>query len=158
MLGLFYEDISVGLEVSLGSYHFTREDILAFARAYDPQPFHVDDAAAAAGPFGRLAASGWHTAAAWMNRYVATNDAARGRLSEAGRELPQAGPSPGFAHLRWLRPVYPGDTLSYLCKVTRKRELASKPGWGLVESINEGHNQEGTLVFSFHGKVLVQRR
>ncbi len=157
MLGLFPEEIDEGLAVGLGSYHFTRDSVLAFAHKFDPQPFHLSEEAGLAGPFGRLSASGWHTAAGWMKCYVASNDAARTKLQAAGKTLPEIGPSPGFTNLKWLKPVYPGDTVQYRCTVTSKRELASRPQWGLVFSLNEGFNQNGELVFSFEGKVLTAR-
>jgi acyl dehydratase len=158
MIGLFFEEVEPGLAVELGSYHFTRASILAFAHAYDPQRFHVDEAAAKASPFGGLIASGWHTAAAWMKCYVATNDEGRAKRAAKGEALPEHGPSPGFVNLKWLKPVRPGDTVSYRSTVTAKRVLSSRPDWGLVESLNEGTNQNGELVFSFGGRVLVQRR
>jgi acyl dehydratase len=158
MLGLFLDELHEGLLVPLGSYHFTRENVLAFAAKYDPQPFHLDDEAAKAGPFGALSASGFHTAAAWMVRYVTTNSEARQRLAAAGKPLPEIGPSPGFEDMRWLKPVFPGDRLSYSSRVTGKRELASRPQWGLLFTHNEGVNQNGDLVFSFEGKVLTATR
>jgi acyl dehydratase len=158
MLGLFLEDIDEGLGVDLGSYQFSRENILAFAQKYDPQPFHLSDEAGFAGPFGRLSASGWHTAAGWMKCYVATNAAARARLQAVGNTLPEIGPSPGLANLKWLKPVFPEDVVNYRCTVTGKRELGSRPKWGLVLSLNEGFNQNSEPVFSFEGKVLTARR
>lgn len=158
MIGLFLHEIDVGLSVDLGSYHFTRENILVFAKKYDPQPFHLSEEGGRAGPFGALSASGWHTAAGWMKCYVATNEAVRVTLEAAGKVLPEGGPSPGFTNLKWLKPVLPGDTVSYRGIVTAKRELASRPAWGLVTSFNEGFNQRGELVFSFEGKVLTARR
>lgn len=158
MIGMFFEEVETGLSVELGSYHFTRESIISFAKAYDPQPFHVDEAAAKAGPFDGLIASGWHTAAGWMKCYVATNDAGRAQRAAKGEALPEQGPSPGFVNLKWLKPVKPGDTVSYRSKVMAKRVLSSRPNWGLVESLNEGINQNGEPVFSFEGRVLVQRR
>ena len=158
MLGLALEDIEEGLTADLGNYHFTRENILAFAQKYDPQPFHLSDEAGIAGPFGALSASGWHTAAGWMKCYVASNEAARAKLEVLGNILPEVGPSPGFTNLKWLKPVFPGDVLSYRCTVTAKRDLSSRPQWGLVYSLNEGFNQHGELVFSFEGKVLTARR
>ncbi len=157
MLGLFLEEIDEGLAVDLGEYHFIHDSVLAFARKFDPQPFHLSEEEGLAGPFGRLSASGWHTAAGWMKCYVASNDAARAKLQAAGKKLPEIGPSPGFTNLKWLKPVYPGDTVQYRCTVTSKRELASRPQWGLVFSLNEGFNQNGELVFSFEGKVLTAR-
>jgi acyl dehydratase len=154
MLGRFYEEHEAGLPAELGSFHFTRESIIAFAQKFDPQPFHLDDAAAAAGPFGALSASGWHTAAGWMKCYVTTSTAARNKMVAAGKVLPPIGPSPGFDNLRWLKPVYPGDTLSYRCAFVAKRKLQSHPAWGLVFGLGEGHNQRGELVFSFESKEL----
>ena len=158
MLGLFLEDIDESLSVDLGSYHFSRECILKFARKYDPQPFHVSEEAGLAGPFGALSASGWHTASGWMKCFVATNSTARSKLLAMGKLSPEVGPSPGLTNLKWLKPVYAGDTVSYRCIVTSKRALASRPQWGLVFSMNEGFNQMGELVFSFEGKVLTARR
>jgi acyl dehydratase len=158
VIGLYFDEIEEGMAIELGSYAFTREAVLKFARAFDPQPFHIDAAAAEAGPFGKLAASGWHTAAAWMKCFVATNDAARAKRAGESHALPETGPSPGFANLKWIKPVFPGDVVSYRSVVTAKRALASRPRWGLVESLNEGRNQNGELVFSFEGRVLVQRR
>lgn len=158
MMGLYLEEIEAGFAADLGSYHFTREAILAFARKYDPQPFHLDDEAAAAGPFGRLSASGWHTASAWMKCYVATNQAAWDKMRAAGREPAPLGPSPGFNNLRWLKPVCPGDTIHYRSTVTGKRELNSRPHWGLVFALNEGYDQNGVLTFSFEGKALTPKR
>ncbi|MFT3987409.1 MAG: MaoC family dehydratase [Aestuariivirga sp.] len=153
-MGLWLDEIEDGHVVELGSFTFTRETVLDYARKFDPQPFHVDDEAAAKGPFGKLAASGWHTAAAWMKCYVATN-----QREAAARDNPApSGPSPGFTNLKWLKPVFPGDTIHYRSTVTGKRELASRPEWGLVFSRNEGFNQQGELVFSFDGKVLTARR
>lgn len=157
MLGLFLEDIDEGLSVDLGSYHFTREGILKFAKKYDPQPFHVSEEAASRGLFGGLSASGWHTASGWMKCFVAANNAGREKLLAIGKASPELGPSPGFTNLKWLKPVYPGDTVCYRCTVMGKRELASRPKLGLVFSMNEGFNQRDELVFSFEGKVLTAR-
>jgi acyl dehydratase len=158
MIGLYLEEIEVGRVVELGSHHFTREGIIAFARQYDPQPFHLDEDAARSGPFGVLSASGWHTGAAWMKCYVATNQKAEAEMRAQGREPGVLGPSPGLDNLRWLKPVTPGDTISFRTTVTGKRELNSRPGWGLVFALNEGFNQKGELVFSFEGKVMTPKR
>lgn len=158
MLGRFLEELDEGFSAELGDYHFTRAETLWFARNYDPQPFHLDDEAARNSHFGKLAVSGWHTAAGWMNRYVASNAAAREQRAAEGKPLPEIGPSPGFDDMRWLKPVYPGDTLSYASRVTGKRTLASRPEWGLLFTHNEGVNQHGDLVFSFQAKVLTARR
>jgi len=156
--GLYLDDIAIGCEETLGSHHFTREAVMKFARRYDPQPFHLDDAAAARSHFGALCASGWHTAAAWMKCYVDFNARHRKERAERGERLPEIGPSPGFENLKWLKPVYPDDVVTYICRMTDKRALKSRPGWGLLASANRGFNQKGELVFSFDGKVLVQLR
>ena len=158
MMGLYLDEIEIGRVIELGSHHFTSEAIIAFAGKYDPQPFHVDAAAAATGPFGVLSASGWHTASAWMRCNVLTQQAAEAKLRAGARVPAVVGPSPGFTNLRWLKPVTPGDTITYRTTVTGKRELNSRPQWGMVFSFNEGFNQKGELVFSFEGKVLTPKR
>ena len=158
MMGLGLDDLEIGFAVELGSYAFTRENVLAFARKYDPQPFHVDDEAAAKGPFGRLAASGWHTAAAWMKCYIATLQAALATLSPQDHARAHARASPGFVNLRWPRPVYVGDTVAFTMRATAKRDLASRPSLGFAEFLSEGRNQTGELVYSFEGKVFMPKR
>ena len=158
MIGLWLEEIEVGQVVELGAHHFTEDAIIAFAKLYDPQPFHLSREGGRKGPFGVLSASGWHTGAAWMKCYVATNQAAEAKIRAAGGMPAAPGPSTGFTNLRWLKPVTPGDTISYRSTVTGKRELKSRPSWGMVFSTNEGFNQSGDLVFSFEGKVLTPKR
>lgn len=158
MKGLYLEDIEIGSEETLGSHEFTREAILKFARRYDPQVFHLDDEAARQSHFGALCASGWHTAAAWMKCYVGFNERHRIERAKRGERLPEIGPSPGFENLKWLKPVYPGDTITYFSQMTDKRELKTRPGWGLLSSANSGVNQKSELVFAFDGRVLVQLR
>ena len=158
MNGLYFEEIVVGAAETLGSFTFSREAIVAFAERYDPQPFHVDEAAARQTHFGRLAASGWHTAAVWMKCFVAANMRQRGARLARGEAAPELGPSPGFEKLKWSRPVHAGDTITYASTITGKRRLNSRPGWGLVFSANTGTNQDGVTVFSFDGKVLVRCR
>lgn len=154
----FFEDIVVGERYELGQHTFTAEAIKAFARCFDPQPFHLDEAAAAQSHFRALCASGWHTAAVWMRLladYHSRNDAARRARGEAVAEL---GPSPGFRDLKWLKPVYAGDTITYATEVVDKRASQSRPKWGLVTIRNSGVNQKGELVISFVSVVFVERR
>lgn len=158
MKGLFLEEIELDRDEILGRHHFTRQAIVHFAQAYDPQPFHLDDEAARQSHFGGLCASGWHTAAAWMKCYTAFNDRHRLERASRGEGLPEIGPSPGFQNLRWLKPVYVGDTITYHCRTREKRPLRSKPGWGLLQFSTLGRNQKEEAVFSFDGKVLVQMR
>src|SRR5947208_14397505 len=109
---IYFEDLVVGAETEFGSYPVTREEVLEFARKYDPQPFHLSDEAAAATHFGRLAASGWHSCSMAM-----------AVISRKLMEQEQAGlGSPGIEDLRWLKPVHPGDTLYVAGKIIDKRE------------------------------------
>lgn len=153
-----FEDVVVGSRVVLGSETFTREDILAFARAYDFQRFHLDEAEAARTHFGGLCASGWHTAAGWMKHMVAHIERGTRAARAAGLRPGRLGPSPGFENLTWSRPVRPGDVVTYTSTVTRTRRTLSRPGWGLVFHRNEGVNQRGETVFGFDGCVFWEAR
>ena len=153
----FFEDLVVGRRLDLGTYEFTRENVLRFARNYDPQPFHLDDDAAAKSHFGRLAASGWQTSAAWMGQLVKAKHRIEREILERGGTIAQGGPSPGFTNLRWNQPVYPGDVITYAATPIDKRDT-SKPGWGLVTHHNTGVNQHGVLVYEFTGTAFVQKK
>jgi acyl dehydratase len=154
----FYEDMAVGQKTVLGAHTFTLEEILSYARRYDPQPFHLDEAAAARTHFGGLCASGWHTATLWMRLMLSY----RRRLSEErrahGEAVAELGPSPGFRDLRWIKPVRPGDTITYAAEVTDMRTSASRPGWGLITLRNSGTNQAGEEVISWVSSAFIQRR
>lgn len=152
----FFEDIEVGSEEQIGAYTFTAEEIKRYAAKYDPQPFHVDEEAARQSHFGALCASGWHTAAIWMKLMIAHR--AKEILETMNGDASHMGPSPGFDDMRWIRPVYVGDTISYTSRITDKRLLTSRPGWGLVMHENSGVNQKGEQVFSFRSSVLVGLR
>ena len=154
----YFDDIKVGDRIELGSHTFTAEDIKTFAAAYDPQAFHMDEAAAAKSHFGALCASGWHTVSMWMRLrvlYAQKDDAARAARGEPNAK---GGSSPGFRELKWLKPVYAGDTITYASEVAEMRASQSRPGWGLVFSRNTGVNQKGELVLSFIGSGFVARR
>ena len=151
------EDLQVGAYIELGVESFTKENIVAFASLYDPQPFHMDEAAARASHFGALAASGWQTASLWMRNVVLMRDRVQRELNAQGIETPQGGPSPGFMHLRWPRPVFAGDVVTYATQIIETRRT-SKPGWGLVFNHNTGVNQNGELVFEFRGSGFIRSR
>ena len=153
----YLDEMNVGDQSELGSYHFGAEEIIRFARTYDPQPFHVDPEAAKRSLFGGLCASGWHTAAAWMKRMIAHRDAMEAEAAHLGRRPSRLGPSPGFKNMRWARPVYAGDTISYRSTLTGLRPSGSRPGWGLAFHRNTGTNQRGEEVFSFDGAVFWER-
>jgi acyl dehydratase len=145
---IYFEDLVVGAETDFGSYEVTREEVLEFARKYDPQPFHLSDEEAAKTHFGRLSASGWHTAAMTMAviaRYVVGDE--------------QAGlGSPGIDELRWKKPVYPGDTLFVRGQILEKTPSRSRPEIGSFRTQTTVTNQDGQVVMSFISIVLMRRR
>src|SRR4249919_1376974 len=144
----YFDDIAVGDATEFGHYDVTREEILEFARKYDPQPFHLSDEAAAKTHFGRLAASGWHTCAMTM-AVIARH------VVDAG----QAGlGSPGIDELRWLKPVYPGDRLTVRGKVIESIPSRSKPTIGVIRSENSVTNQDDVPVMRFISIVMMLRR
>ena len=154
----FFEDIRIGAREEIGAHSFTAEAIKRFARAFDPQPFHLDEAAAEKSHFGRLCASGWHTQAVWMKLNVRHWQERVAERETAGLPIARIGPSPGFEALKWLKPVYVGDTISFVNEVTAKKVSRSRPLWGLVTFQMRGRNQAGEEVISFVGHVFVERR
>lgn len=146
----------IGETVTLGSHTFTAEEIKAFASKYDPQLFHVDEEAARRSVFGRLCASGWHSCAVWMRLNLEHREDLEGRAWNGPGPRPSFGPSPGFSNLRWLKPVYAGDTITYTRRATGHRTLASRPGWRMMTIIAEAFNQDGDKVLEFENAVLVQ--
>ena len=147
---LGFEDFAVGRVDRYGRYAVTREEAIEFATRYDPQPFHLDDAAAAANPlFGRLAVSGWHTAAMGM-RMTADYWAGAGGRSILG--------GAGIDQLRWLKPVFPGDTLRCESEVLAARPSASKPDRGVVRTALTIFNQQDEPVLRQESVVLITRR
>jgi acyl dehydratase len=153
----FLDDLVPGKPDVLGSFTFHEADVLRFGRAYDPQPFHTDPEAARASFFGGLIASGWHTAGGWMRTMIDFRRRCEAMARDNGLPCAEIGPSPGFRDLRWLLPVYAGDTVTYSTAITDARPSASRPGWGLVTQHNTGVNQYGDTVFEFTGVVLWQR-
>lgn len=151
---MWFEDTTIGGKRILGTHTFTQDEIIAFARKYDPQSFHLDPEAAKDSLFGGLIASGWHTAAVWMR--LAIED--RKRAIAAGGGKGPAGVSPGVEDIRWLKPVRPGDTLTFSTEVVETVDLKSRPELGLVKSLNEARGPDGELYMSFIGKGLVPRR
>jgi acyl dehydratase len=142
-----FEDFAVGLDFrSAGSVTVTADRIKSFAAEFDPQPFHVDDAAAGASVFGGLVASGWHTAAVAM-RLITESD-----LGLAGQ-----GAGVGVESLRWLRPVRPGDILRLEGTVTEARPSRSRPDYGIVKFRIVVSNQNQVVLDGVH-IVMVRRR
>jgi acyl dehydratase len=140
--------------IETGRYEFTAERIIEFARKFDPQYFHLDAEKAKASVLGGLCASGWHVSAAMMK----CNTEAIGReardLIARGETPPKFGPSPGFKNMKWLKPVYAGDTVTYFMRVTGDRPVPTRPGRNILELSYEGVNQKGELVYSMDGSVV----
>lgn len=153
----FFEDIVIGETDELGRHKFTADDIKRFAMRFDPQAFHMDEEAAKQSHFGGLIASGWHTAAIFMQLFVGYMNRAAVTEKAAGNTPAQTGISPGFKNLKWIKPVYAGDELAYGVEITGKREV-SRPGWGLIFSTFHANNQKNERVFEFEAIVFIQRR
>lgn len=144
----YYEDLVVGKVTKYGHYDVTREEVIDFAKKYDPQAFHLDDDAAAATHFGRLSASGWHTASMTMAMTVANMQNNR-----------QAGlGSPGIDELRWVKPVYPGDTLRCENVLLEKRRSKTRPEMGILRGETRVYNQHDELVMSFKALGMIATR
>jgi len=154
----YFEDIVVGERTAVGRHTFTVDDIKAFATRFDPQPFHIDEAAAQRSHFGRLVASGWHSTVVWMRLMVAERrrqaDAARSR----SEPVAAMGPALGLRDLKWLRPVYADDTIMYESEVIETRVSESRPNLGLVTVRSTGVNQRGEPVLSFISTTFLDRR
>ncbi len=145
----YWEDITVGDRAAFGRYEVTREEVVDFARKFDPQPFHLSDEGAAGTHFGRLAASGWHTAAMTMAMNVEYMHA-----QGPGASLGAA----GIDELRWLKPVYPGDVLRCETVVEETRASKSRADMGSIRNRMTVYNQDDVAVMSFVGIGLVRRR
>lgn len=143
-----------GQKVVIGSVHFSAEDIVHFARRFDPQVFHVDAEAAKNSLFGGLCASGWHTCSGWMRSYVSFFEDEDKWLKAEGIEPPKMGPSPGFKNLSWLKPVFAGDTITYSVTPLGSRTLSSRPGWIMNQVLCEGENQKGEPVVRFESSIV----
>ena len=146
-----FDAIAIGERYDFGSCDFTAERIKDFARLHDPQPFHVDEAAAADSAFGGLIASGWQTALAAI-RLQADHLAARAARGEA---VPHFGAWSDVDTLRWMKPVYAGDRIAYSGIIRAKRPPSARPGWGLVTIDYAGVNQKSEPVFTMTGHIFV---
>ena len=143
----YFEDYLPGAFHDCGSVSVSEAEIISFATQFDPQPFHVDPAAAARGPFGGLVASGWHTAALVMRQLVDHYLPADASLG-----------SPGLDDLRWPEPVRPGDTLRVRVTAVEARRSASKPDRGILKSLIEAVNQDGRTVMRATASNFVRVR
>jgi acyl dehydratase len=138
--GGFFEDRRIGETTDFGRHTFGRDEIVAFAREFDPQPFHVDEAAARASLFGALCASGWHTGAIFIHELV-THRLKRTRPPQPSERQAMYGPSPGFRNLRWPKPVYVGDAIEFRARLAEKIDLKSRPNRGIL--VSAGPQPEG---------------
>jgi acyl dehydratase len=143
----FWEDMAVGQVRDLGTISPSREDIIAFASQFDPQPFHLDDAACAASVFGGLCASGWHTCSMAM-RLMVTNFLQQ--TSSLG--------SPGLENIQWKKPVYPNDTLRLQTTVLETKPMGRRPDVGMTRNLWEMFNQHGDKVLHMEGWGMFRRR
>jgi acyl dehydratase len=143
----YWEDFPAGHRMDFGGHVVSREAVVEFARQFDPQPFHVDEEAARASLFGGLCASGWHSCAMAM----------RMMCDEYLLDSASLG-SPGIDALRWLKPVFPGDTLRLRMEVLQARPMASKPHVGLIQSRWEMRNQHDEPVLTMEGWGMFRRR
>ncbi len=144
---LYWEDFRVGDTAPIGERTVERDEVIAFARAYDPQPFHIDEAAAEQSMFKGLIASGWHTVAMTMRMMC---DSYLNRSASLG--------SPGVDNVRWLKPVRPGDTLKGRRVVLETRASQSRPEMGVVKMRWEVFNQHDELVMTMEGYGMFRRR
>jgi len=144
----YFEDIEIGIVQSFGNYQVTREEVMEFAGKYDPQPFHLDDEAAAQTHFGRLSASGWHTCAMTMSMMV------ENMKTEKSAGLG----SPGVDNLRWVKPVYPGDTLRCESEVLEKRRSRSRREMGIFKVRHRTYNQNNEIVLDMVSNGLIRVR
>ncbi len=143
----YFEDFFEGLTLDLGNVEFTADEIIEFARQYDPQPMHTDPEQAQHSIYGGLIASGWHTAGAYMRMLV---DTVIGQSESIG--------SPGIDNLRWLKPVRPGDTLRGRFSVLEAKLSRSRPDWGIVRSRGEMLNQDNEVVMQVEAVNFFGRR
>ena len=143
----FWEDFAPGQVRDMGTITPTREEIIAFAQQFDPQPFHLDEAAAKASVFGGLCASGWHTCGLAM-RLMVTNFL---------QETASLG-SPGLESLKWLKPVFPGDTLRLKSTVMETKPMSKRPDVGMTRNLWEMSNQHGEMVLRMEGWSMFRRR
>ena len=146
--------LKIGEELEMGSYEFTAGKIIDFATRFDPQFFHVDPERAKDSVLGGHCASGWHVTAAMMKCNVETIRRQAKAVVAAGGTPPKFGPSPGVRNLKWLKPVYAGDTVTYFMRFTGSRPIPNRPGRNIAEMSYQGKNQRGELVFTMDGSVV----
>lgn len=143
----YFEDFEVGRAIEVGKRTVSEEEIIDFAKQFDPQPFHIDRDAASKSIYGGIIASGWHTCSMMMRVMV---DGFLRNTASMG--------SPGVDEIRWIKPVRGGDTLTCIFTALEKRESASKPDRGVIMTLWEGRNQHGDIVATVKGMGMFKRR
>ena len=152
----FPEFLHAGHDVEIGSHTFEAEEMVAFASQYDPLDIHVDAKAAEKSMIGALCTSGWHTSCIWMQKHRQYSEKMAKSRESAGLPPVQFGPSPGIETIKWLKPVFVGDTITYFNKTLERRPSNSKPGWYILKFEQRGENQHGQAVIKFGVTVLVK--
>jgi acyl dehydratase len=142
----YYEDFALDQVFEYGAHAMRAEDIMRFAREFDPEPFHLSPETAAKTPFGKLIASGPHTCAVWR------------RMNHDAFPHVRSGSSPGWDEVRWKAPVFPGDVLSCRSRVSTLRVLNSRPTYGFVSWFHETKDQAGTIKMTHTALFLIERR
>jgi len=143
---VYYEDFAMDQVFEYGAHEMRADDIMRFAREFDPEAFHMSHESAAASPFGRLIASGVHTCAAWR------------RMNHDAFPQVRSGSSPGWNEVRWKAPVFPGDVLTCRTVMETMRVLNSRPTFGFVNWTHEMRDQNGELKMTHATMFLVERR
>lgn len=157
-MSTYFEDLKLGRVTELGSFMFTAENIKEFAAKYDPQPFHMDEEAAKSSIFGALCASGWQTASVYTGLNIRARQKREAEARARGEEIARWGPSPGFKDLKWPKPVFAGDTVTYRQTIAELADFKNRPERGLLVTRGEGFNQNGQLVYEVSVSILVPRR
>ena len=148
---VYFEDIAIGETLAIGPITVSREEVVAFATEFDPQPFHLSDEAASKTHFGSLSASGWHSTALFMKMFVAEMQ------KNPARQAASLG-AIGIDELRWLRPVRPGDTLRGVSEVIDKTVSRSRPEMGVVRNQVTIYNQKDEAVMTMIPIVMWRTR
>lgn len=152
----WFEDFTIGYLVDLGTHQFQKDEMIAWARKYEPRDFYLDEEKAKQGPFGELVASRGYIMAIWMKVLTRKRLETTPYPNPQGL-LPQQPISPGFREMKFPQSIRPGETIHFFTRPIEKVDLQSRPDWGLVRSHNEAVNERDELVLSFVGQDFVQR-
>ena len=154
----YFEDVALGDEIALGSYHFTAEAVRSYASIIDGASDPGDRCPVPLGKPRGAGVSGWHVVAAWMRRIVDYYHAEADWLAKHGRPVPLLGPAAGARSLSWCRPVCQGDRITFTSWAEHKLNIGTSSEWGLLVAGAEGINQYGEVVVSLYPQFLLQKR